>query len=109
MSTGLECEFIEAKRDQWYYLLENGSAPKNAWDWREYATAYGPFPSENAAEEHLDENHANPGGFFTHKLPPGQDHAVLDDTVTKLIAKAEPADHDRRIINIGRPAWSRQR
>jgi hypothetical protein len=89
MSTGLYCQFLEVKRDQWYYLLEDGSAPKNAWDWREYATAYGPFPSEDAAIEHLHDNHANPGGWFTEKLPDGQDQAELDDTAKKLIANAQ--------------------
>jgi hypothetical protein len=37
-------------------------APKNSWDWREHARAYGPFPSQDAAVKHLQSNHANPGG-----------------------------------------------
>ena len=37
MSTGLECRFIEAK----------------PLDWREHATAYGPFDTEDEAVEHL--------------------------------------------------------
>ncbi|HSR22743.1 MAG TPA: hypothetical protein VLW53_04280 [Candidatus Eisenbacteria bacterium] len=63
MSTGLECTFIEVKPGRWYYLLEDWDAPKGAFDWREYATAYGPFDTENEAAEHLDDNHANPGGW----------------------------------------------
>lgn len=62
MSTGLECEFIEVPGKGHYYVLEDSSAPKDAWNWREYATAYGPFPSTDAAETHLRKYHANPGG-----------------------------------------------
>lgn len=65
MSTGLNCVFIEPKPGTWYYVLEHGFAPKNAWDWREYASCYGPFSSEDAAIEHLSDNHANPGGWGT--------------------------------------------
>lgn len=67
MSTGLECEFLwlqaNGKPDgEWFYILEEWDAPKNSWDWHEYATAFGPFPTEDAAQEHLRANHANPGG-----------------------------------------------
>ena len=44
MSTGLECDLIEVEPQQWYYVLDQGS-PRDAWDWREYANAYGPFPT----------------------------------------------------------------
>ena len=63
MSTGLECTFIEVKPGRWYYLLEDWDTPKCAFDWRESATAYGPFDSEDEAVDHLDDNHANPGGW----------------------------------------------
>ncbi|MET8411727.1 hypothetical protein ABZV34_27140 [Streptomyces sp. NPDC005195] len=63
MSTGLECQFIEVKHGQWYYVLEDGDAPKGAFDWREYATAYGPFTTHDAAADHLITTHANPGGY----------------------------------------------
>ena len=62
MSTNSECQFIEPKPGQWFYILEDYSAPKNSWDWREYSTCYGPFPSQKAADDHLCRNHANPGG-----------------------------------------------
>lgn len=61
MSTGLNCFFFR-DNGRWYYLLEDYSSPKMAWDWREYATCYGPFASEEAANKHLQDNHANPGG-----------------------------------------------
>lgn len=67
MSTGLECMFIEPKPNRWYYVLQDWSCPVGAWDWREYAKAYGPFRSENAANEHLRRHHANPGGSSTYE------------------------------------------
>ena len=70
MSTNSNCLFIEYSPGQWYYILENYNAPKNAWDWREYATAYGPFPSEEEADEHLSRHHANPGGSNTAEYDP---------------------------------------
>lgn len=86
MSTGLECMFIEIKPGEWYYILETWDSPKGGWDWREYAEAYGPFPTEEAAAKHLDENHANPGGSWTQEF----DAAYKPDQVMQdLIAKAE--------------------
>jgi hypothetical protein len=73
MSTGLECEFFQwEEENNWYYLLEQSSAPKCSWDWHEYADAYGPFKSFELAKAHLDNNHANPGGFSTY-------HGVVKD------------------------------
>lgn len=91
MSTNSECLFIQVKSDQWYYVLEDYNAPKNAWDWREYATAYGPFRTEDAANGHLCDNHANPGGSTTQELPEGV--AVLDlskdEVLRRLIDEAQ--------------------
>ena len=86
MSTGLECDFIEYEPGKWYYILQNGSCPRDAWDWREYATAYGPFGSEDAALGHLSRNHANPGGFSSTNYSP-KNHAVLeqDEVFQKLL------------------------
>ena len=67
MSTGCECEFITITVNDsvdWFYILEDHDAPKNSWDWHEYATAFGPFGSEEIANQHLCDNHANPGGAF---------------------------------------------
>ena len=33
MSTGLECEVVHYQ-GKWYYFLEQGSAPRERWDWR---------------------------------------------------------------------------
>ncbi len=63
MSTNLECHIIEPEPSKWYYVLEDGNAPKNAWDWREYATATGPFSTEQEAQDHLAKHESNPGGL----------------------------------------------
>lgn len=61
MSTGLACMFFCADQ-KWYYLLQNSDCPVGAWDWREYATCYGAFETQDQVEGHLRMNHANPGG-----------------------------------------------
>lgn len=90
MSTNSNCEIIQVKPAEWYYILEHTFAPKNAWDWREHASAYGPFPDEEKALEHLIRNHANPGGYCTTELPPGVLEMDLsnDELARKLIAEA---------------------
>lgn len=99
MSTGNECLFIQVAASKWYYVLEHYNAPKNSWDWREHASAYGPFATEDAAHTHLHDNHANPGGSSTCELPDGKTSLDLDDdpTLKRLIDQAEPARrHVRR-------------
>jgi hypothetical protein len=93
MSTGLNCEFNEIKPGIWYYLLESGFAPKCAWDWREYATAYGPFPTLEAGEQHLSDNHANPGGHMIEEYKEG---FKPDEVLQKLIAEAKPPVEEER-------------
>lgn len=85
MSTGNECIVLEARPGQWYYILEDHGAPKNAWDWREFATCYGPFPTMDAALKHLGDNHANPGGYSVQPYDPT--HSP-DEVERKLIESA---------------------
>lgn len=92
MSTGLECRFIEVEPGKWYYLLEQGSAPKCSWDWREFADAYGPFDTQEEAHEHLRENHANPGG---HSIEPHTEGYEPDEMMKRLIAEAFDPKKDR--------------
>ena len=99
MSTGLECSLIEVEPGKWWYLLEQGSAPKNAWDWREFADAYGPFSTEDAAWKHLRDNHANPGGASIGAYEPGYQP---DETMKKLMAEADA----RGNFGMGRPTYS---
>lgn len=62
MSTGLNCQIIEPFPGTWYYVLEDSFAPNDAWDWREYATATGPFPTQKHALDYLASHESNPGG-----------------------------------------------
>lgn len=93
MSTGCNCLFVQVEAEKWYYVLEHGSAPKNAWDWREYSTAYGPFSTEEVAHQHLHDNHANPGGAEICPLPDGVVKLDIekDSTLKELIENAKPA------------------
>ena len=85
MSTGFECEFVEVEPDRWYYVLQNWDCPVGAWNWREYATAYGPFGSFEGARDHLHNNHANPGGYSIHQYTEGYEP---DEIMTNLISAA---------------------
>ncbi len=61
MSTGLNCEFFEFNPAEWYYALQNWTCPVGG-DWMDDCSTYGPFKSYELADEHLHDNHANPGG-----------------------------------------------
>ncbi|MHB8618424.1 MAG: hypothetical protein ACYDAG_02455 [Chloroflexota bacterium] len=93
MSTGLECVFIEVKPKRWYYILEDYGAPKNAWDWREHATATGPFSSLKAAETYLRDHESNPGGYGVSPYDP---ECKRDEVITGLVAHARnPHERER--------------
>jgi len=101
MSTGLECLFFERRPNEWWYLLERWNAPKNAWDWREYADTFGSFPSFEEAHQHLSDHHANPGGYYTLRYEEGKDWSMFD----KLIAEAQ-AEGDSRLDKLERHEWT---
>lgn len=90
MSTGCNCLFIEVAEKEWYYILEDTYAPKNSWDWREHANAYGPFTSEGRARDHLFNNHANPGGSMTESYTEGY---TPDELETQMFAEARKRKH----------------
>ncbi len=52
MSQNRELEFVEIEAGKWFYLLEDRMAPKDSWDWREFATGYGPFATYEEAQHH---------------------------------------------------------
>lgn len=52
MSSNRNLGFIEQTPNNWFYVLEDWSAPSDSWDWHEYAKAYGPFSNLEAAQEH---------------------------------------------------------
>lgn len=62
MSTGADCLFVEDKNGKWTYVLQK-------WPYGETEDydRFGPFDSEDEAEDHLSENHANPGGWMVHR------------------------------------------
>jgi len=88
MSTGLNCDFFEPEKDKWYYVLQDWSCPVGAFDWREHATCYGPFHSEDDAIRHLSDNHANPGGWGTTPFEDFKTSPVWE----KLQAEAKKPD-----------------
>lgn len=64
MSTGADCCFYEQEPQTWFYRLQR-------WPYGEtedYDT-FGPFLTFDAAKNHLDRNHANPGGYSVRALP----------------------------------------
>tara|TARA_R110000824_G_C15197540_1_gene675394 strand:+ start:235 stop:528 length:294 start_codon:yes stop_codon:yes gene_type:complete len=87
MSTNSECLFFRWSEDKWYYLLEDYNAPKNAWDWREHASCYGPFVTVELADTHCSDNHANPGGSCTDETIDTSDE-VLAEHVKNAIPNA---------------------
>lgn len=107
MSTGAECEFVQVRSDAWYYLLERMPFEgEQRWGhWLEDADCYGPFATFDAAKQHLDDNHCNPGGFWTRQLPDGVAELNLsDDPVLKdRIEVAEKPASSRR--SYGRMRW----
>jgi hypothetical protein len=64
MSTGAECNFIEKTPGRWYYKLQ-----QYPYGYTEEYDEFGPFPTFAIANQHLDENHANPGGYSVQALP----------------------------------------
>lgn len=101
MSTGLNCEFVcvycdeNSTRAEWYYILEHSSAPKNADNWREYASAFGPFATEDDADRHLSRHHANPGSSTTRHLL-RKDLELIDSRATiKILLEEAPRNKAR--------------
>jgi hypothetical protein len=72
MSTGADCHFEEKKKGEWHYALQQWPYGENP----DYDT-FGPFPTFRKAMDHLDTNHANPGGYSIHALP-GCPHDLVD-------------------------------
>ena len=85
-SMSRECFIFKAKDDQWYMHLANE-------EYGEYddCTTYGPFPSEEATEKYLDNNHSNPGGYS------------VDDSGKKEVPTVSP--NGRGIVKPGRSRW----
>jgi len=65
MSTGANCVFIEQKQGEWIYKLQ--CYPYGSND--DYDT-FGPFTTFKQANKHLEDHHANPGGYSIHTTFP---------------------------------------
>jgi len=78
VSTGYQCLFFKWAENEWYYLLQDWTCPVGAWDWREYSTAYGSFEDKEKAIDHLNNNHANPGGWITTVNPDKNDPVLIE-------------------------------
>ena len=71
-STRYNCEFYEIEPNKWYYALDN-TEPENSYeyslDWisKVGVGLVGPFDSIEKAENHLQRNEANPGGWDVYK------------------------------------------
>ena len=79
-----ELQFIEQAAGRWFYLLEDRGAPKDGWDWRESAKAFGPFQTLEAAQEHEYESKSDTSGAEIVFLG----DRALDIIALSLIAKA---------------------
>jgi hypothetical protein len=88
---------IEQQPSRWFYVLEDRGAPNGAWDWRDYATAYGPFPTQAAALKHLHDHHSNPGGYsvVTH------DRFRSDEVIERLLREAPARTREINRVSIG--------
>jgi len=58
MSTGANCTFKEKAPGEWYYRIQ-----QYPYGETEQYDEYGPFPTLEAGEAHLQNHHANPGGY----------------------------------------------
>ena len=83
MSTGAECYFTEAEPGRWAYSLQRWPyGDSDDYD------SFGPFGSFAAANAHLRNNHANPGGYSVrthadhrHEFGPRGGHVAVGFTV----------------------------
>lgn len=86
MSTNSECEIVGLDNGQWFWVLEDYNAPKNAWDWREYASCGGPYSTADRAHADMLRGRANPGGHGKTEMTVGQ--AMADKVLRELIEGA---------------------
>ena len=55
VSTNVECRFVKTEDGKWFFGLGDGPYGEMRWT--------GPFAGQDAAEEYMSNNEANPGGF----------------------------------------------
>lgn len=84
-----ELEFIEPQPGQWFYILEDYSAPNHSWNWHENAVCYGPFESLESAQCHEADvvRGDTSGATITN-----HERFKTTPMIGRLIAHAIPAD-----------------
>jgi hypothetical protein len=99
-STNSECNFMEVRPGEWWYLLDqwrpgyddDGEEEEDhRWDWREDAIAEGPFKTFEEAQAHLRNNHANPGGYSKIEYHP--DYKIDELLQSKMAEAGERKKH----------------
>ena len=76
--------FVEAADGQWFYILENEGAPKDAWDWIEFSQCFGPFPTlEDAQDDEYRSDSDTSGAEVLHFKARGKKSF---DAVDRMIA-----------------------
>ena len=67
-----ELHFYETASGDWFYILERQHAPKDMWDWMEFADAFGPFPTYEAAARHEYESPSDTSGSTVVEYVPNK-------------------------------------
>jgi len=78
-----ELHFYETAGGDWFYVLERPHAPKDMWDWMEFADAFGPFLSLEAAEEHECQSPSDTSGATVIDYKPGSIPKTAIDLITE--------------------------
>lgn len=82
------CLHIETEDSTWFYLVENEDSPEDAWDWREYSTAHGPFDTLDEAMDHRADNIPGVSGSEIRRHSPS---SPLPEVVQAKIAEVTAA------------------
>lgn len=88
MSVQRECMIIEFVPGRWYAVVEDCGAPNDSWDWREYASCFGPAASEDAAWRLID-HLPNPGGGYVVRFDSTYAERERDEVLAGLIENAQ--------------------
>lgn len=97
MSSSRECLFLEIEPNQWWYVVEDVYASDEGGDWREQASAYGPFDTIDQGIDHLNAHHSNPGGWI--EIPFSEGQSPPDAVMIRLMEEAK--NRDRNAVGMG--------
>jgi hypothetical protein len=91
MTQERKSEIVQIKRDAWYCVVEPAHSSGDDFDWREDASAYGPFRDEAAAEEYLTNQLGIRHGWWLNPLASIVTERDLrsDATLKRLIKTAK--------------------